>query len=208
MFDSVGMDRRALMARALLLVGASVAPASIDAFAATKARPGKRFLNPAQFTLLSAVADTILPTTDTPGALAAGIPAKLDGMLSTWASAKTRLELIQALDRIDAASKSQKRLGFAALSVADRAAVLRPYDAAALKPAPAPANAPKVTLFAPATYVADNGYLRLKDLVITLYYSSEIAMTKELIYEHVPGTWQPSIKTTEATRPWASAGPF
>jgi hypothetical protein len=33
-------------------------------------------------------------------------------------------------------------------------------------------------------------------------------MTKELIYEHVPGTLVPSIKTTDTTRPWASAGPF
>jgi len=33
-------------------------------------------------------------------------------------------------------------------------------------------------------------------------------MTQELVYEHVPGTWEPSTKTTETTRPWASAGSF
>lgn len=206
MHDFAQMDRRALMQRAFMLIGATAIPT--DALLAVKAVKGQRFLDAARLKLLSAFADTIVPATDTPGAIAAGVPAKLDGMLVTWASPKSRKAIVEALNRIDAAAKTAKKMGFAALSPAERIAVLRPHDIAALVKVTPPANAPKSSPFTPVNWVVDNGYLKIKELVIALYYSSEIAMTQELIYEHVPGAWEPSIKITENTRPWASAGPF
>jgi gluconate 2-dehydrogenase gamma chain len=209
MFDPEGMDRRALIARAFMLVGASVVPGSIEAFAATKARGKKRFLSAPQFALLSAFADTIIPVTDTPGALAAGVPAKLDGMLASWASAKRKVELVDALAGIEKLAVGSGKKGFAALTPVQRKSVLVDHDKAALKPDPNPKE--KVTGLAALTGgapVVNPGYQKLKELVILLYYSSEIGMTKELIYEHAPGTWQASIKTTDTTRPWASVGFF
>lgn len=207
MLDLSQMDRRSLMQRAFLLIGATAIPA--DALLAAQAAKGKKFLDAPRFKLLTAFADTIVPATDTPGAVAAGVPAKLDGMLATWASPEGRKAIVEALDRIDVAAQGTMEKGFAALSPADREAVLRPHDIAALAKVPPPAVLPKrLNPFAPANWVADSGYLKAKELVVSLYYSSEIAMTQELIYEHVPGTWEPSIKVTENTRPWASAGGF
>jgi hypothetical protein len=206
MLDVSQMDRRSLMQRAFLLIGATAIPA--DALLAAKAAKGKRFLNAPRFKLLTAFADTIVPATDTPGAVAAGVPAKLDGMLVTWASPESRKSIVEALDRIDVAAKTAKNIGFAALSAEDRDAVLRAHDKAALVKVAPPSNIPKGNPFAPVNWVVDGGYLKIKELVVALYYSSEIAMTQELIYEHVPGTWEPSTKATETTRPWASAGPF
>ena len=201
-FDARGdMNRRMMMQRALLLLGAAAVP--LDAAFAARANGGP-FLKPTQFQLLNAVADTIMPNTDTPGALVAGVPKWLDRMLGSWASAETKAQITGALARIDAAAKAGKSKSFVALSVADRAAFLSLHDATALKTVPAPPNAPQGNLLAPIYWVADNGYLKLKDLVVALYYSTEIAMTQELIYEHVPGEWQPSIKATAQTRPWAS----
>jgi gluconate 2-dehydrogenase gamma chain len=200
------MDRRVMLQRIALLLGATAIPA--DAVLAATAAKGKRFLDAPRLTLLTAFADTIVPANDTPGAVAAGVPAKLDGMLATWASVQSRQSIVEALDRIDVAAKASKKKGFAALSSADRIAVLLPHDTAALAKVAPPANAPKSHPFAPVNWVADQGYLKVKELVIALYYSSEIAMTQELIYEHAPGTWEPSIKITKDTRPWASVGPF
>jgi gluconate 2-dehydrogenase gamma chain len=207
MFDPEGMDRRGLIARALMLVGASVTPGTIDAFAASKARGRKRFLTAPQFALLSAIADTIIPVTDTPGAVAAGVPAKLDGMLTTWASVETRDKIVGALAAIDAAAKTSAAKGFAALAPVQRKSILVEYDKAALKPGPKP----KVKLSALQALlggapVINPAYLKLKELVIALYYSSEIASTKELIYEHNPGTWVPSLKITPESRPFAGTG--
>jgi gluconate 2-dehydrogenase gamma chain len=206
MIDVDMMDRRAVMARVALLLGATALPA--EAFAAARRAPAKRFLTPAQLTTLSALADTIVPVTDTPGAIAAGVPAMLDGMLLRWASAETRTKVTGALSRLDAIAVSKMKKGFAALTPAQRKSVLTGFDKAALKAVPPPPGAPKTNFFSQIPYVVDPGYLALKGLVINLYYSSEIAMTKELIYEHTPGKFEPSIKATAATRPWASMGPF
>src|SRR5688572_28601901 len=133
MIDPFVMHRRDMMSRIALLLGAAALPA--EAFAAPVKR-GARYLTAPQFKLLSAVTDTILPATDTPGALAAGVPARLDAMLRDWASPETRSNLIGALTRIDDAAKAAKGKGFAALSPTDRAALLTPHDAAALKAVP------------------------------------------------------------------------
>ncbi len=194
-----------MLARVALLIGASALPASALAAPAKKA---KRFLTASQLTLLGAVADTILPATDTPGALAAQVPVKLDGLLAGWASAQTRTKITGALARIDAAAMTKKNKHFAVLPAAERDAVLRPHDAAALQKVAPPPNAPKPNLFSQVNYVADPGYLRIKELVFNLYYFSEAAMTHELIYEHVPGQWQPSIKLTPQSRPYMGTGPF
>jgi gluconate 2-dehydrogenase gamma chain len=199
-------SRRQWMQQALLLIGAVTIPLE-TAFSATKKRR-KRFLAHQQYQLLLALADTLLPTTDTPGAVVAGVPAKLDDMLRNWASAETQATVIAALDRVDAAAVAAKQKSFAALSAAQRGDFLRPYDAAALVKAAPPASAAQSKVFAQRHWVADNGYLKIKQLVVALYYSSEIAMTQELIYDDVPGEWQPSIKITPATRPWAATGPF
>lgn len=206
MIDIDQMDRRALLQRAFLLIGATAFPS--DAVLAATVAKGKRFLDAYHFTLLTAFADTIVPATDTPGAVGAGVPAKLDGMLLSWASPANRTVILEALIRIDSAAKLAKKKGFAALSAEERNAVLRPHDLAALAKVTPPANAPRASPFSPTPWVADNGYLKVKELVTALYYSSETAMTKELIYEHVPGKWLPSINATPSTRPWASTGPF
>jgi gluconate 2-dehydrogenase gamma chain len=208
------MDRRQWLARAFWLVGASAASGSaltgaIAAKPKVAAKPAaKSALNRSQMVLLSAVSDTIMPATDTPGALGAGVPAKLNGMLTSWASPANRTAIIDALGRIDMAAMTARKIGFSVLTPADRKAVLRPHDAAALKPVAAPPGAAKPHPFSAVPWVADQGYLKLKDLIIALYYSSEVAMTQEVIYEHVPGTWQPSTKANATTRPWASVGPF
>jgi hypothetical protein len=72
------MDRRVLMRNVALLLGA----ASIPTLAGCKAAmEGKGTLNEEQMKLLIAIADTIIPETDTPGAVAAGVPKLLSGML-------------------------------------------------------------------------------------------------------------------------------
>lgn len=205
MTDPLDLHRRTLLAGIAALVGAAALPA--EALAAPAAG-AKRFLDKPRFALLGAVADTIMPATDTPGALAAEVPARLDGLLANWASAKTRAVLTGALERIDAEARAQKGKPFAALPAADREAVLRPHDLAALAKVPPPADAPPANPYNQGSWVANPGYLALKGLVLGLYYYSPVATETELPYEHVPGKWQPSVKLTPTSRPFLGNGPF
>jgi gluconate 2-dehydrogenase gamma chain len=206
MHSQAEMDRRALMSRALLLVGATALPADVWA---AKSRGRRRFLGKAQFALLSAIADTIIPDTDTPGAVAAGVPAKLDAMLRDWASAKRRNELMRVLTEIDSLAMMNDKKPFSSLSPDRRKALLVEHDKAALEPEPVSKEKLNVIpAMSGVSPVANPGYLKLKELVIALYYASEIASTKELVYEHVPGPWVPSLKVTPESRPFAGVGGF
>lgn len=206
--EDLNLDRRAILGNIALLIGASSLPAS--ALAAPQKQPAAiQFLARSQFALLTAVADTILPKTDSVGALDALVPIRLDALLKNWASVDTRTQITGALDRIDAAARAQMGKPFVTLTGAERETVLKPYDSAALKPVPALPNAPKpLNPFMQQTFVVDQGYLTLKALVIDLFYYSGPAAEKELIYEHVPGEYEPSITLTATSRPYLGTGPF
>jgi len=198
------VNRRGAIARIALLLGATALPTDVFAQALASAKP---YLPAGQMALLSAVADTILPKTDTPGALAAKVPQRLDAMLGNWAAPATREELLGALKRIDDAARSAKGKGFAALSVKDRETFLRAHDAAALAKTGQTTSSGKFP-FTKTVAVVDPGYLRLKDLVVDLYYYSPEATATELVYEHVPGKYEPSLKLTAKSRPFLGLGPF
>lgn len=203
MDNSYDMDRRGMLERMAALVGAAAAGALSPAALAKAAAGPQRYLDAPNFTLLSAVADTIVPRTDTAGAVDAGVPATVDALLLNWASGERRYALTRALARIEAKARAQQGKGFAELAPDARYTLLDAHDVEALAVDP---NAPKLSGLAglmagPA--VADRGYAKLKELIVLAYYMSEPALTQELAYEHAPGEWQPSIPVTPETRPAA-----
>jgi gluconate 2-dehydrogenase gamma chain len=202
------MERRSLLQSLALLLGVAALPA--NALAAARKSNGKQGLSVDQFSLLSAIADTMIPATDTPGAIAVGVPRLLDKMLANWASPSRRLALIGAMSEIETLALTSDKKGYARLDPARRKALLLDHDKAALKPGPPPKEKLSALLAMVAgPPVANPAYLKLKELVITLYYASEVALTQELIYEHVPGKFVPSLKATPETRPFAGVGgPF
>lgn len=199
-----GIDRRALLQRALLLVGAATVPGGFDAFAAT----GERSLAPAQFTVLTAVADTLVPRTDTPGAVDVGVPAAFDQLLANWAGSQNRHQLAAALATIDQLGHIADGVSFAALAPARRTELLAAHDAAALKPVPVTGPAKPLSTRSAVPAVVDPSYAKLKELIVTLFYLSEPALTQELTYEHSPGEWRPSIPLTPETRAAGGIGLF
>jgi gluconate 2-dehydrogenase gamma chain len=206
MLEVATLDRRDLLKRIALLLGSAALPASVALSAARG--PAQRFLSPAQFKLLSAVADTIIPRTDTPGAVQAGVPRLVDGLLANWASPRRRAEMIAAMERIDRLALSSNHKRFALLAPMRRQELLRPHDVAALKPVPRTDGLTGIGAFLAGPTVADNGYGKLKELIVVLYYSSRIGLTQELTYSHAPGKWQPSVPVAPGTRPAGAGGPF
>lgn len=206
--DTMQIGRRALLGSALLLLGASAATSFTPAALAKAAAGPKRNLDPQNYSLLGAVADTIMPRTDTPGAVDAGVPAKLDAMLETWASPESRAQLAGALTDIDSDAKAKKGRSFTQLTPAERKELLVAYDIAALKPVPRTGPAASLMDAMAEAAVVRPGYAKLKELILLLYYYSEEALTTELTYEHSPGGWTPSVKVTPATRATGGLGMF
>lgn len=208
MSEPFSMDRRGLLQRALVLAGATaVAGFSPAALAKAAAAKGQAFFDAPAYSLASAVADTIIPDTESPGAVAAGVPKTLDALIANWASPDRKVELSQALATIDKLGKDAGAAGFAALAPEKRKELLAAHDAAALKPVPQPVPPVGNPIMQGPSY-ADPGYSKLKELIVVLYYYTETALTTELTYEHAPGEWQPSIPLTPETRAPGGLGLF
>jgi len=176
-------DRRQLLQGLGALLGLAALPAG--ALAAAAGKPP--LLDAPMTALVTAVADTLIPRTDTPGAVQAGVPARFDALMRDWANPSHRAAYLAALTAIDDEARAKAGKPFALLSPAQRQAVLAPYDAQHLP--------------------TDARYAGLKDLMINLYYLSEPGSTVELRYEHNPGVWEASIPLTPDTRAWAGAMP-
>lgn len=198
--DPLNLTRRSLIERMLLVAGAAATGGfSLPALAQSAA--GQRYLDDAKFTLLGAVAETIVPKTDTAGALEADVPAKFDAVLKDWASPETRAQIAGALLEIDALAREAQGKSFTALDAKERHDLLSAHDAKSLKVMPSePTKGGMSALMGMPNY-ANPGYGRMKELIVTLYYLSEPALTQELTYVHAPGEWKPSIPVTPDTRP-------
>lgn len=227
--DFEPLDRRALTRRAMLLVGASaIAPPGL-AFEVQGEVP---FLSASRLDTLAAYADALIPATDTPGAIGAGVPRAVDAMLRDWASDRARGEFAAVLDGLDtAAKKAGGALG--SLAPERRLAVVTAFDAVRIAEQQTAAKAAAIAsqkaldgqqksasdgrlADAPAADKRDAAkaiddpvaslagpYGRLKDLVMTTYYLSEPGATKELRYELIPGIWEASMPLGADRRAWA-----
>ena len=86
------MTRRAALKRAALFLGVALTPSLIANVLHAAATPGAKavFLSPAQLDLVTAIAERILPRTDTPGATDVGVPAFVDLMLGNYSTETER----------------------------------------------------------------------------------------------------------------------
>lgn len=114
------------MRRAILLVGGVVAGVPRAALA----QSATAVFSTARRDLLAAYADTLIPTTDTPGALGAGVPLAIDAMMRDWASAETRQQFDAVLDALDAEARKVGGTGLAAMPPARRKPIVAAFDAA------------------------------------------------------------------------------
>jgi glucoside 3-dehydrogenase (cytochrome c) hitch-hiker subunit len=178
--SSQKLNRRALLLGAVLLVGGG---AALTRFvrkpgAASAAGPA---LTAAQFALLEQVCETIIPTTDTAGAIVAGVPVFIRQMIEEWSSAESRAELIGVLDTAEKQAWSRFGAAFVELAPERRFDVINDLDVQRLAS-------------------QDPAYRKFKHLVLLGYYHSEVGATHELRFELVPGAWRSCVPLSEIGR--------
>lgn len=174
------LNRRALLLGAVFLAGGGAALTRFARQPSASADAGPVF-SPDQFALLEQVADTMIPATDTAGALDAGVPAFLRDMLANWGSPETHAQVLAVLDSIEMQAWSRFGAAFLALPGERKLEVMRNVDAEAVAR-------------------QDPGYGKFKWLVLVGYYQSEAGATQELRYELVPGAWRACLPLAEVGR--------
>lgn len=181
------LTRREALKIALAAAGGVLTGVSLDAAAATFAGlspDGDTYLDEDGFHRLEGVCDILLPESDTPGALAAGVPNFIDHLLANWASFDSQERFALGLDSVEHQAHTNFGASFTRLNAAQRFQVLREVDIKAMSS-------------------ADHPFRLVKKLVIFGYYTSEAGGSEELRFDPVPGKYQ-CTPVEEDERAWST----
>jgi hypothetical protein len=172
------IDRREALWRAALMLGGALAAPTIagvlsgcDASTGWAAQAPAYALSPAQLELVATIAEHILPTTDTPGARAAGVHRFIDRMMAEYYSTSDRRRFVAGLGDVDERAKKANGNGFVKCTPAQQHAILTELDREAFSGARPPSHF----------------FRTMKELTVVGYYTSQIGATKELRHVAVPG---------------------
>jgi hypothetical protein len=205
------ITRREALKRAAWILGGTVsAPTILGVLEGCRGERTKscvpRTLTPDQRFTIEAMADIIIPETETPGAKAAGVDQFVDRMLTDYYKPADRERFLAGLKRVDARAQRLHGKAFGALSKEQQTAIVLDLDKAAftaLPPKDKPATAetkPEVRksdvaagqgvganpeeAAAPPPDIEDVGpesfFRRMKELTVVGYYTSEVGQTQEL----------------------------
>jgi gluconate 2-dehydrogenase gamma chain len=120
-----GISRREAIRRAALLAGVALSPEWLSLVDRATTAAQTLSLTPAQGTIVSAIADRIIPRTDTPGAADVGVPAFIDRLYGEFMTEAERQMLTSGLAAVEAAARSAHEASFASLTAERQDAVLR-----------------------------------------------------------------------------------
>lgn len=130
--------------------------------------------------LLAEVADTIIPTTDTPGAKAAGIEQFIVRVMRDCYQREEQEKFYAGLAKLDADSRATHGKGFSELDADGKKEMLKR-----------------------ATGNNKEFFKVMKQLAVAGYFTSEIGATKALEYLPIPGRFEGDVPMKPGQKAWA-----
>jgi hypothetical protein len=158
--------REAIKKAAMVFGGSFLVPDILKAWDSSPALNQDFRLSFEQEDTLEELCETILPTTDTPGAKAAGVPKFVRKMIADCHIKKDQEEFAAGLDQINQAARAQYQVPFAKATTEQRTAILKEVEAS-----------------------KSRFWSLAKQLTVTGYFTSEVGLTKATRYEQVPGAY-------------------
>lgn len=196
------MERRELLKTIALLTGTAVVGGEFFLSGCKNAVTKKSAFTPAMINLLDEVAETIIPTTDTPGAKAAKTGSFMQVMIDDCYTKEEQNAFIKGIDELEKTCVQKNGTSFLQLNAEKREAFLRELEKEAktynennrkkadeaAKKGPTP----------PPHY-----YSMMKQLTLWGFFSSETGMTKTLRHVPVPGRFDGNVPYTKGEKAWA-----
>jgi hypothetical protein len=183
MNSSITITRREALKRAAALLGVALSPSIVSGVlqaAETRTAAGAKpaYLTREEFATTAAIAERILPRTDTPGAQDVGVPAFIDLMYGKYLTPDEQRTLSAGLAEVDATSTRMHQVIFAGLSAGQQDALL--------------------TEIAKASQTRQKTFFHLiKELTLTGYFTSEKIGKEVTHYDPVPGRYQGCVPLAE-----------
>jgi len=154
--------------------------------------PGLKAFNANQNATVIAMADLILPETDTPGATATRVNEFIDRIVAEWYSDEERASFLAGLAHVDELTAKLFAKRFVDASPEQQGQVLRELGNEMTRAAETLADA-RPGYRGEAPEPDDNFYFRFRALTLTGYFTSEAGFTKQLHEEIIPGHYDGCI---------------
>ncbi|MEP7346970.1 MAG: gluconate 2-dehydrogenase subunit 3 family protein [Gemmatimonadaceae bacterium] len=148
---------------------------------------------PPDVALLDEVADTILPTTKTPGAKAAMVGPFIALMVTDCYDEKDQKIFRDGMKQLDDASRKASNATFMKATPEARLALLETLD-----------REQKAYMDAKKDEDPNHYFRMMKELTLLGYFTSEIGYTKAMRYVESPGRFDPCVPYTPGEVSWAS----
>ena len=180
------MDRRTAIKYTTLLTGATLSTTFMSGFLSgcKPDNPGNHYqplhLSKEEYDFLSSLTDTLLPATNTPGAVELGVPETLESIVAKCYDDKEQEVFSQRLQLINTRLTSTISGDFAALSGKERLQRVHTLETSLEDDSD-----------------IEKAYHEIKANVVSCYLSTEYVGTNLLEYLPVPGEYQPCIPTSE-----------
>jgi hypothetical protein len=180
------MDRREVLR--LLATGSLLQLAPANLFAVLREARGliesqnsPRTLNTHELATVKAMAEMIIPRTDTPGAADVGVAEFIDLMLTEWYDEAERGQFLSGLADVDSRSHSRFAKTFVECSSHQQSDTLTVLGKTMVEETKE--NAPRTR---GRGAMPSNFYAMFRYLTLTAYYTSEAGATQELHFEMIP----------------------
>ena len=179
--DLPAIDRREAIRRAALLAGVVLSPAWLTVVDRARPLAQARYFTPAQLAIAGAIANRIIPSTDTPGAADVGVPEFIDRLYGEFMTEAERRLLVSGLAELEKAAISAHAAPFSTLTAERQDVLLRG--------------------FAGAEETREQSSFRLiRSATVLGYFTSEQVGRNVLHYDPVPGRYEACIPIDQVGR--------
>ena len=190
------MERRELIKSIALLTGVAVVGGEFFLTGCKSAAGPVSAFTPATIALLDEVAETIIPTTDTPGAKAAQTGAFMKIMIEDCYTKEEQDAFIKGITTLNERCKKEYNQPFVDLEAPQKLTLLQKLEREAKEyNTKRDENKEKKT---PPHY-----YSMMKQLTLWGFFSSETGMTQTLRHIPVPGRFDGNTPYTKGEKAWA-----
>jgi Gluconate 2-dehydrogenase subunit 3 len=206
----VGLNRR----EAVRLLGlgcsfsalpASVVAASREVHAGLTDTPTFKILSPSQDATVVAMAELILPRTETPGAKDTRVDEFIDRIVADWYSDEDRTVFLAGLADVDRRTLKLFGKNFVDVSQDQQSEILRALGDELAVANAAVANGPRGYRGEPPE-PKNNFYLKFRELTLMGYFTSEAGFTRQLKEEIIPGRFDGCVELKTVTAKAESEG--
>jgi len=187
------LNRREAIARLAVLMGGAIVIGR-ESYLRGAPLTGKtvsREFTAADLALLDEIGDTIIPTTNTPGAKSVKIGAFMAMMVKDCYDDANHAVFLEGLTAINDASRAKCGKDFLSASATERTVLLNELDVVQKQQQAAKAKG------APPHY-----FRMMKQLTLLGYFSSEVGATQAMRFAEVPGRFDGNAPYQKGDRAW------